>query len=209
MEEVLAAYHPLPLDGKSPPPNSRASASADFCVQGSRAREGTFGPEEHWAGRTSLPPSLSGFILLWLERYVQEKRRRGEELNRIRPFGCKRGSMLKNTAYWSPSLPGKCSKSLLILKRHYRNICFNILCADSLWQAKEHVLTRTVSASGSALAQKLEQLVRGQRLNLQESSLQGQDTGWRNSYVGGALHTLASDPTISLTPFVSMWSARS
>lgn len=33
MAEVLEVYHPLPLDGKSPPPNSRASASPDFAFR--------------------------------------------------------------------------------------------------------------------------------------------------------------------------------
>lgn len=40
MAEVLDAYHPLPLDGKSPPPNSRASASTDFVSRGQEPEKG-------------------------------------------------------------------------------------------------------------------------------------------------------------------------
>lgn len=62
---------------------------------------------------------------------MQEKGRRREEMNRIRHLVVKRGRKLKNATYWSPLLPGKRSKSLLNLKRHYGNIWFNVFWADS------------------------------------------------------------------------------
>lgn len=40
MAEVLEAYHPLPLDGKSPPPNSKASARPDFASRGQQPEKG-------------------------------------------------------------------------------------------------------------------------------------------------------------------------
>lgn len=110
--------------------------------------------------------------------------------------------MLKNTMYWSPLLRGNCGKSLLILKRSYRNICFNISCADSLRQAIEHVLARTVFASHSVLMQKLEQLGQRQRLhwlNVQELPARPEHgVQERRSCVGDAFHTLVSGPTIYL-----------
>lgn len=142
------------------------------------------------------------------ESCIQEKGRRGEKQNRIKLSV--KGGGCSRTTYWSPLLPGNCSKSLLLLKRSYGNICFNISCADSPRQAKEHVLARTVSASRSVLMQKLEQL--GQRqilhlLNVQELPARpghGVQEGGR--CVGDAFHTLMSGPTIYLCP---MWSARS
>lgn len=109
-------------------------------------------------GSQSRPPvqPVARFISLWLRKLCpgEKEKRRGTEVSRIRPSECQRGRITKNTMYCSPLHPGNRSKSLHILKRHYGNICFNVFCADSLWRAKERVLTRSASTSGSALMQK-------------------------------------------------------
>lgn len=131
MTEVLEVYHPLPLDGKSPPPGKGEE-------------------RKNWTDE--------GHLVI-----------KGGRCSRTQCTGLHNSQA--SAANPSSSLKGVMETSGLMS-----------FFADSLWQAKEHILTRTVTASGSVLMQKLEQLLQGQRLhllNLQESSLQGQDVGCR------------------------------
>lgn len=79
----LRAYHPFPLDGKSPPSNSRAHT---FVPGGQGPEKGLLAPRSPEQAELVCHPPGEGFIQLWLRTLhpVEREKGRGTEMNRIR-----------------------------------------------------------------------------------------------------------------------------